>query len=102
MSLVFDKSLLAIAGIFVLDVGTPVGTPIWFLYFIPLLFMRSALHRHYPLILAGTCTVFIFIAFLLSPPDASGSSSLVHRAILVMAIWATAMVLDFQRQEPED
>src|SRR5574341_7142 len=97
MSLIFDKSILAIFGIFLLDTWTPVGSPTWILYFIPLLFMRSALHRHYPLLIAGMCTVFIFVAFLLSPDDATGSSTLTHRALLVVAIWVVAAFLDRRR-----
>jgi hypothetical protein len=100
MSLIFDRRILVIFGIFLLDVWTPVGTPTWFLYFLPLLFMQSDLQRHFPLILAGTCTVFIFVAFLLSPQDATGSSTLTHRAILVMGIWLTALILDRRRDEP--
>jgi len=94
MPLAFDKSLLVIVGIFLLDVWTPVGTPTWILYFIPLLFMRSAIHRHYPFIRAGLCSLFILAAFLLSPPDTTGSKTLTHRAVLIIAIWGTAIFMN--------
>jgi hypothetical protein len=98
MALILDRRMLAVVGIFVLDAWTPVGTPVWLLYFVPLLFMRSAPHRHLPLILAGACTVCIFVAFLLSPSDPSGSKTLTHRATLVVAIWVAALFMDRPRR----
>jgi hypothetical protein len=81
---------------------TPVGIPTWILYFIPLIFARSDASRHYPLILAGACSVLIFVAFWLSPQDSTGTSTLIHRTLVVIAIWVTAVLIDKPSEEPSE
>ena len=97
-----DKNVLLLVGIFLLDVWTPVSLPLWILYFVPLIFIRAGAFRHYPLMLAGACSVLIFAAFPLSPQDASGSSTLNHRALGVIAIWVAAILIERRRETPSE
>jgi hypothetical protein len=99
--ILIDSRVLLILGIFLLDLWTPVGAPVWILYLVPLLFLRSFPFPRYPLILAGACTFFIFVAFLLAPPDASGVRTLKHRAFIVVAIWIMAVWQDRLNKNPE-
>lgn len=85
-------SLVLLGGIFVLDLATPVSFPAWLLYLVPLFFIPSAATRRYPLILAGICTLFIFAAYWLSSDDAGEVSTLVHRVVVVSAIWAAVLI----------
>ena len=102
MTALLDTRILLIVGIFLIDMWTPVGTPTWILYLVPLFFLRSHPFPHYPLILAGTCTVLIFVAYVFSPQDPSGISSLTHRALVVIAIWVAALWQEKTAQEPDE
>lgn len=89
--------ILLSIGIFLLDLRTPVGVPTWLLYLIPLFFARSDSYQHAPLILAGISTVLIFVAFIFSPSDSTGSSTLIHRTVVIIGIWIAAVLLDRPR-----
>ena len=94
--------ILLSIGIFLVDLRTPVGVPTWLLYLIPLLFARSDSYQHAPLILAGTCTALIYIAFIFSPSDSTGSSTLIHRTVVIIGIWITAVLMDRPRKESSE
>jgi membrane protease YdiL (CAAX protease family) len=85
--ILIGPSLLLLGGIFVLDLVTPVSFPAWLLYLVPLFVIPSAAARRYPVILAGICTVLIFAAYGLSSEDAMEVSTLVHRVVVVSAVW---------------
>jgi hypothetical protein len=85
-------SLILLGGIFLLDLLTPVSFPVWLLYLLPLFFIPTAATRRYPMVLAGICTALIFAAYWLSSDDSGEVSTLVHRVVVVAAIWVAVIL----------
>lgn len=94
--------LLLLIPIFILDMSTPVGVPSWLFYLVPIFFARSVSYQHAPLILAGATTVLILVAFVFSPSDSTGSSTLIHRTVVIIGIWIAAVFLDRPREESSE
>ena len=84
-----------IAAVFVLDLLTPLGIPYWLLYGIPFFFIRYNTPRNFAFILAGTCSVLIFVGYLLSPGERA--EPLTHRASAALILWSVAIILARQR-----
>ena len=89
-------NLALVAGVFILDLLTPLGVPVWLLYFIPFLFMPRKAPRYYSLSLAGLCTILIFLGYMLSSLGASERVS--GRGIVVIVLWVYASVLTRRRE----
>lgn len=96
--LLTSSILLALAGIFVLDLLLPRGVAIGVLYVgVVLLSLRSGSSR-YTWTVAGAASALTIIDFFLSPPALSLWIVLANRALSLTAIWATAyLTLGAQR-----
>ena len=81
------------AGVFVLDVLTPSGISIWALYVLPLGLSRWFLFRQFTWVVAGTCTVLIFLGYFYSPPGASCDVAVINRSLGVFMVWIAAFFL---------
>ena len=93
-------NLAFVAVVFILDIVTPLGTPVWILYFLAFFFIPSKIPQHYPLNLAGLCTILILIGYLLSSEGAL--EPLPQRGLVIIALWVYAMILTRRRTDDED
>jgi len=83
-------SVALTAGVFVLDVLTPLGFVGWLLYLLPVLLSSRIRCPAWPLTFAGLCSILLGIALYLSPPGASYAFALANRLIGVALLWAVA------------
>ena len=85
------------AGVFVLDLLTPLGIAIWALYVLPLGLSRWFLFRQLTWVVAGTCTALIILGYFLSPPGASFDVVVINRSLGVLMVWIAAFFLKYDR-----
>ena len=83
--------------VFVLDLMTPLGLAIWALYILPLGLTRWSSVRPLTFMLAGTCTAFIIVGYLYSPPGASPDIALINRVLGVLMVWIAAFFLNSEK-----
>jgi PAS domain S-box-containing protein len=89
------------AGIFALDLQTPLGIADGILYLLPLLLTVWMPQRHSPFHLATVFTALILLGALLSPPGATLKTWGTNRAMSIVAVWVTAAFLE-QRKRVEE
>jgi hypothetical protein len=58
---------LYLLGIFLLDLITPLGLPVWLLYGLPFFFLTETASRNHVYALGGVCIVLVHLGYLLSP-----------------------------------
>ncbi len=91
---------LTAVGIFVLDLVTSLGIPVWVLYGVSFLFLQRAAPPSHVYALAGMCTVLIFAGYLLSP-SATQHVPIQERLGAVIIVWFIATVF-FRRQRSRE
>ena len=94
------SNLAFVLFVFILDLVTPLGTPVWVLYILAFFFIPSKIPPRYPLSLAGLCTVLLLVGYLLSSQGTSEPLS--QRGLVIIALWVYAMFLTRQRPEDEE
>jgi hypothetical protein len=72
------------AGVFVLDLLTPLGIAIWALYVLPLGLSRWLLFRQLTWVVAGACTALIILGYFSSPPGPSFEVVVINRSLGVL------------------
>jgi PAS domain S-box-containing protein len=78
------------AGVFVLDVLTPLGVVEWMLY-LPVILAWVWLGSPRPMVVvSAACSVLLAAGFFLSPAGIAPSSALLNRSLGLMALWLTA------------
>ena len=92
------SNLALVLVVFILDLATPLGTPIWVLYILAFFFIPSSIPRQYPLALAGLCTILLLVGYLLSSEGAAEPLS--QRGLVIIALWVYGMFLS--RRGPGD
>ena len=85
------------AGVFVLDLLTPLGIAIWALYVLPLGLSRWFSFRQMTWVVAGTCTALIILGYFYSPPGASFDVAVINRSLGVVVVWIAAFFLKVDR-----
>jgi len=81
------------AGVFALDLATPLGMADWLLY-IPILFLAARfLPNHYLIPLMTAFTVLTVAGSFLSPPGGQVQVGAFNRVVGVAVLWATAFLL---------
>lgn len=84
-------SVVLTAGIFALEVLTPLGFIVWLFYLLPVL-LSSRIHRQaWPFTFAALCSVLIGVGLYFSPTDASLAFAWTDRLIGVALLWAAAV-----------
>jgi len=92
---------LAISGlylvtVFVLDLITPLGVPVWLLYGgVFYFFYKHPAHLHV-VALAAACTFLILIGYLLSP--GTQPEPIAERVGAIIIVWVIALVLIRRKQ----
>ncbi|HTU67670.1 MAG TPA: response regulator [Steroidobacteraceae bacterium] len=84
---------LTVAAVFVIDIRTPIGTATWVLYLVPILLCFLLPKPWLPLLLAFVATGLMIADYFLSPAGISVDIARVNRAMGLICIWATAIVL---------
>ncbi|HKC93005.1 MAG TPA: hypothetical protein VKB81_03190 [Nitrospira sp.] len=97
-----DRILTAVigallAGVFVLDLLTPLGIAIWALYVLPLGLSRWLSLRYVIWVVAGASTALIILGYLYSPPGASFDVAVINRSLGVVVVWIAAFFLKVDR-----
>ena len=93
---------LVTAGVFVLDLVTPVGVADWVLYFIPLLLAFYANSRYSPFVLVAVFSMLTVIGFYLSPAGMKPDLALINILLGIGTLWAAAaMIAKLQRSAEE-
>lgn len=94
---IVTASLALTAGVFVVDLLTPLGLPVWLLYLVPVLLSSRMRRRIWPFTSAGFCSILVVIGLYLSPPGASYPYALANRMIGVALVWAVAFLATASR-----
>jgi PAS domain S-box-containing protein len=82
---------LAMAGLFVLDLYTPVRLAVWLPY-TGVILLTLALPGRWPVLsAAAVCTVLTMIGLYESPPEGPIRMSLINRCLAVVTFWLTAL-----------
>ncbi len=101
-NLTVSGTLLIAAGIYYLDLITPLGTADGALYFLPLLFSYWARRRSYPYVFAAVCTVLTTAGLFYSEPGGIPMHvSFLNRLLSVGVLWTTARLLVLHRQNED-
>ncbi|MDE3242549.1 MAG: PAS domain S-box protein [Nitrospirota bacterium] len=90
--------LLVTAGIFLLDLLTPLGMAAGSLYMIPLLFTPWAVPLRLPAVLGAFSTLLIVLGALFSPPGASPDMVLFNRTVAIIALWVAVWMLTMKNR----
>src|SRR6266498_3712590 len=76
-----------IAGIFILDLSTPLGWADGFLYLIPLTVIFRSPQRRHLLGCAVLCTVLIILGWIFSPPGGTLGPVTYNRIMGISVLW---------------
>ena len=96
----FTVAIMALVMIvFVLDLLTPFGLVIWYLYVIPLGLSSWSSNRGLLPITAGVCSVLVILGYFYSPPGGSFEYAVINRAVGIVMLWAVAFFLSDKRDE---
>lgn len=79
------------AGIFVLDLLTPLGIPILLLYLGPIFLSLGVPWRTFPFIMAGLCSILTGLGFFFKPSSVLISYGLTNRLIGFVLFWTAAV-----------
>jgi len=93
-------NLAFVLVVFILDLVTKLGTPVWVLYILAFFLMPSNLPEHYPLGLAAFCTLLMLVGYALSPQGLSEPLS--QRGFVIIVLWIYATVLSRRKKDDED
>ena len=90
---------LVIIGVYLIDTITPLGDPVWLLYFIPLILSYWS-ERYYaiPTVCVATL-IFLIGGFLVSPQGIPVSEAIVYRFTFFVTFIGLALVLWMIRRE---
>ncbi|MEK6735681.1 MAG: hypothetical protein AABY47_03860 [Pseudomonadota bacterium] len=97
----FICGLLA-ATILMVDLHIPLGVASGVPYIVVILFSLKSPEKHFTLIAAAICTVFVGIGYIESPPAPDHVpfyQVLANRSLAIFAIWTTAILTLIQRDK---
>ncbi len=87
------------AGVFVLDLLTPLGVAVWALYFVPIAVTNWLARPRSVVLVALASTILIIVGFFLSPPGGVAPAlGLLNRSLGSGLIWFSTVVLIQQRR----
>ena len=95
-------SLLALAGIFAVDVYVPLGVASGVAYVVPVLLSSWMPNGRYTVALAIAGTLLTSVGFLASPTGGHEWQVLSNRALALFVIWFSASLVHYRRQMEEN
>jgi two-component system sensor histidine kinase UhpB len=93
-------TLVMAAGIFAVDLLSPLGYAVWLAYLLPLWLTPRAPYPHYPTVFAGLSTALILTDYVLSTAGIDPQVAVFNRGFGIVVIWITALLLE-QRTRSE-
>ncbi|HKZ52642.1 MAG TPA: hypothetical protein VJ085_05105, partial [Candidatus Acidoferrales bacterium] len=78
------------AGVFLIDLATPLGVADGIAYLVPVLLTSWLRHRRSTLVVATVCTGLALLGFFLSPPGVGLALALTNRFLAFLGIWVVA------------
>jgi PAS domain S-box-containing protein len=81
------------AAIFIADLTQPLGTSVAILYVIPILVGLWTTEPMFAIVAAAAATALTWIDIPLSPPGADLNVAFTNRAMVVLALWVTALLV---------
>jgi hypothetical protein len=97
-SLASDRGIVLVAslvliGVYLFDTVTPLGEPVWLLYFIPL-FLSFWSSRYYAIPIVGTVTLLFLIGgFMVSPQGVPVTQAVLYRFTFFLVYISLAIIL---------
>ncbi len=99
---IYALSIVITAGIFILDLLTPLGTGVWLGYILPLIIIYRELQRRYIYAITAVFTVLLALGFVYSPPGIQFDIALSNRFLAAGVVWTTLIfLLHYRRAEEE-
>lgn len=84
---------LTIVGVYLLDTVTPLGEPIWLLYFVPLALSYWS-ERYYAIpTVSAVILIFLIAGFFLSPPGIAENYAILMRFSFSLIFFMAAILL---------
>jgi CheY-like chemotaxis protein len=83
---------VALAGVFVADLATPLGVAVWVIYLVPVGLTLFVWRPAVPFIVAAAATVAIIMGFLLSSGGINPALAEINRSMGVATIWGLALI----------
>jgi hypothetical protein len=84
---------LVIIAVYLLDTITPLGEPVWLLYFIPLILAYWSTRDYAIPIVCTVILLFLISGFLLSPEGVAVSQAIIYRYIFFIMFIGVALLL---------
>jgi PAS domain S-box-containing protein len=102
----YPQAILALivaltAGIFLMDLVTPLGWADGFLYLIPLILIFRSPHHHHLVGFTALCSGLIILGWLFSSPGGAVGPMIYNRSIGIALLWMTALFLRHRKQVEE-
>jgi hypothetical protein len=85
----------------VIDLAVPLGVAVGVLYIVPILLSMWTPRKKVTWILATVASVLIVVGYMCSPPGPSAWQSMCNRALSLLAVWVTALLV-VQRRAIEE
>jgi hypothetical protein len=82
-----------ILGIYLIDTVTPLGEPVWLLYFIPLVLSFWSERSYAIPVVCAVIMLFLIAGFLLSPQGIVVSHALLYRLIFSIVFISVSIIL---------
>ena len=101
ITVAYALSIVIAAGIFILDLLTPIGYAVWLGYLLPLIIASWKLQRWFVYALAAVCTVFIALDFIYSSPSIKSETALFNSFLAVCTLWV-AVILIMRRKQADE
>lgn len=84
---------LVVLAVYLLDTITPLGEPVWLLYFIPLILSYWSTRDYAIPIVCGVILLFLISGFLLSPQGVALSQAIIYRYVFFITFISVALLL---------
>jgi two-component system cell cycle sensor histidine kinase/response regulator CckA len=101
ITVVYALSIAIVAGVFILDLLTPIGYAVWLGYLLPLIIAIWKLQRWFVYTLTSVCTVFIALDFIYSPPGVKSDIALFNSSLAVFTLWIAIILLVGRKRAEE-
>ncbi len=98
---VYALSIVIVAGVFILDLLTPLDYAVWLGYLLPLIIASWKLQRWFVYALAAVCTAFIVLGFIYTPSGIKSEMAIFNRFLGVSMLWVTTIFIVKLKQAVE-
>ena len=90
---------LTLLAVYLFDTVTPLGEPVWLLYFVPLILSLWSSRDYAVPIVCIVTIIFLTGGFFLSPPGVAVSIALVYRYVFALVFISVSAILWIIRRQ---